>query len=253
MTTNLQDGISLKSFFSDRKGGDRTKTLETLINYVKECNNKPVKFLMLWGAGDKSKASQADKDTLLYLIHFLDNVQNIFDKKVKFKIIFTDTHIYLNGYNPNTATGYFSDIIYHLKKQRFSYDFSSNICKEKIRKRGYIDYKKFIDDIVKNATQWFDEINIEEQQITNFYKYALKHSDRIGKHSSGIFFNNEIESAKGYLYFANFEKEIISEKFKDYMFITYMSREEEFALPSLPIVRLYSIKSGLRTRPWFTQ
>ena len=68
---------------------------------------------------------------------------------------------------------------------------------------------------------------------------------------SGLYFKDEEAAAKAYLYFAFFEKEVITKAFSGNAFITYMSREEEFALPDLPIIRLYSMKSGLRTRPWF--
>ncbi len=242
----------LKSFFSDRKGEDRSSTLQTLFDQINLLNiGDELNMVMLWGAGDKSSATKADKDTLLYLLHFIHRIESLFNIKVQLKLIFTDTHIYLNGYDSNTARKYIADIIYHIKKHNFTYCFSSELCADYITSNGFSSYAELIDFTIKNSNSLFLTTGIDKASISNFYKYALKHCKRIGSHFSNIYFNNEEEAAKGYLYFASIEKDIISRSFPNHLFITYMSREEEFALPSLPIIRLYSLKSGLRTRPWF--
>ncbi len=242
----------LKSFFSDRKGKDRTTTLESLLKSIEALEQvEELHFIMLWGAGDKSNATKADKDTLLYLLHFIHRIESLFNIKVQLKLIFTDTHIYLNGYDTDTAKKYINDIIYHIKKHNFTYCFSSELCADYITLNGFSSYTELIDFTIKNSNSLFLTTGIDKASISNFYKYALKHCKRIGSHLTNIYFNNEEEAAKGYLYFASIEKDIISRCFPNHLFITYMSREEEFALPSLPIIRLYSLKSGLRTRPWF--
>ena len=256
MSIESSSSLSLKSFFSDRKKSERTDTLNSLSNYIHLCNRKDVNFVMLWGASNKSHVSDADKDCLLYLHHFLKKTERAFDVKTSLTIIFTDTHAYLNGYDKINYNKYIDEISIEATQYDFRYGLSSLLCSEAIKENGYNGYVQFIDTIVNNAEELFESINLIEKKanaINNFYRYALRHCNRIGNHGNGVFFRSQEDAAKGYLYFAFFEKKIIAQKFSSSAFITYMSREEEFALPELPIIRLFSIQSGLRTRPWFIE
>ena len=247
--------LNLKTFFSDRKGAERTITLNTLTNHIANSNKGLVDFVMLWGASNKTASTQSDAESLLYLFHFLKRVEDIYQVKTNLTLIFTDTHAYLNGYSDSNYSRYIKDISYHIKKHSFKWVLSSLMCKDKIMASGYDTYPGFIDNIIANSMELFNTINLDEKNlgaVENFYKYALRHCNRIGKHESGLAFKNAEAAAKAYLYFAFFEKAVITKAFEGAAFITYMSREEEFALPDLPIIRLFSMKSGLRTRPWFS-
>ncbi|GHT51696.1 hypothetical protein FACS189440_21010 [Bacteroidia bacterium] len=239
----------LKHFFCDRKGAERTETLEMLNRISEELNT--INFSILWCAGSKASINQADKEALQYLFRFLEQVEKEYGKKTNLTIIFADTHAYLNGYSLDSMYAYFQEIQSISEKYNCNFTFSSALCKGEIIKKGFPDFTHYIDHIIKNPESLFKQIGLQITEVETFYQAAIKHCTRIGQHNSGISFKDEKEAVMAYFLFANFEKDIITENFSDTVFITYMTREEGGALPSLPIVRLYSIKSGLRTRPWF--
>lgn len=243
--------IQLKHFFSDRKGTERTETLETLNAHV-NTNADTIHFSMLWCAGNKTSINQSDKNSLQYLFRFLKEVEKAYGKKAHLTLIFADTHAYLNGYGLDSMRSYFKEIqsVCEIEKYNYSFDFSSELCKKKIVKKGFQDFTHYIDDIIKNPESHFKQTGLPTEQVETFYQAARKHCKRTKQDYSGIRLN-EKEAAMAYFAFANFERDVITENFFNSVFITYMTREEGGALPKLPIVRLYSIESGLRTRPWF--
>jgi len=247
MTNNTNQ---LKHFFSDRKGAERTETLETLNDYAGKSTDT-INFSMLWCAGSKTSMNQSDNDALQYLFCFLQEVEKEYEKKTNLTIIFADTHAYLNGYS-DSMYNYFQEIQSVLEKHNCCVIFSSELCKKKIVKQGFPDFKYYIDNIIKDPKTLFkQQAGLQNLNIETFYQAAIKHCQRIGQYDSGISFKDGKEAVMAYILFANFEKDIITEQFQNTIFITYMTREEGGRLPSLPIIRLYSIKSGLRTRPWF--
>lgn len=243
----------IKKYLADRNGIDRSRSLESIVNYCSSNNYNTIKLIMLWGASNKLKATKADKDALLYLIHFIHELEGEFKKNCKLKIIFTDTHVHLNGYDLDIMESYFSEIKYHLRKHDFTYTYCSSILKNYINELGYSNWKEFILNILKQPMVLFKSTNISEQQASKFKNYAIRHCNRL----DGIGSLNEIRlsadaASKAYLYLSSIEKEVIGKSFSDSMFITYMNKEEDFILPNLTIARIYTIKSGLRTRPWFS-
>lgn len=245
----------LKSFFSDRKGGERSETLDVLTRYIEQCEDGLAEFVFLWGAGNKTKATKSDKDCLLYLFHFLKKVEDLYQVNVNLNVVFTDTHAYLNGYDHLNYDVYIREISYHIKKHGFQFLTSSALCHTGFNEAGYPDHQSFIDHVIAHADEFFGTLELKENEIksvSNFYHYALRHCVRIGHHQSGICFENEESAAKAYLYVASFEKRIISKVYNKAAFITYLAKDESAVFPDLPVIRIYSIKSGLRTRPWFT-
>lgn len=243
----------LKPFLSERNGPDRRIALQRIIDYVINSNSKSIDLVMLWGASKKDKATKSDKDALLYLFHFIKELQLVFEKPCSLKIIFTDTHVHLNGYELDQMESYYADIKYHLRKHKFTYTYCSEILKDYINENGFEHWKGFINNILEQPIELFSSTGISEEQASVFNNYAKKHCNRLANSQS---LNEKIlnanEASKAYLYLSSIEKKIIEQHFTDSLFITYMNKEEDFVLPNLPIVRLYSVKSGLRTRPWFS-
>lgn len=244
----------LKSFFSDRHGSQRTDTLRLLDQFVGHREHEDIQFIMLWGASNKAHATKADKDGLLYLFHFLKRVEHAYGLKVNLNLIFTDTHAHLNGYTKEYYERYITEISYHIRKHGYSFVRSSELSGRFARDMGYQGMMDYVEDIIQQPEERFGSWNMPVQVnnlVPFFAHYALKHCRRIASHESGLFFQNERLAALGYLTLAAFDKRVITETYHDHAFITYMSREESLVLPDLPVIRLYSIKSGLRTRPWF--
>ena len=246
MTNNANQ---IKHFFSDRKKAERTETLEKL-NCIGK-NADTIDFSMLWCAGTKTSINQSDEEALQYLFRFLKEIENEYGKKTNLTLIFADTHAYLNGYGLDSMYSYFEQVQSVIEKNNYSFNYSSKLCKDEIVKKGFQDFTHYIDYIIKNSESLFEQTGLQIAQIETFYQAAIKHCKRIGQHSSGNSFADEKKAVMAYFTFANFEKDVITEKFPNTVFLTYMAREEGGALPKLPIVRLYSVKSGLRTRPWF--
>lgn len=241
------------TYLSERNGPNRRLGIEHINMYVKGIGSKPIDLIMLWGASIKDKATKSDKDALLYLFHFIKELELVFNKACNLKIIFTDTHVYLNGYDLDSMEAYFADIKYHLRKHKFTYTYCSIVLNEYITKNGFGNWKEFIQNIIEQPLNLFETTGISENQASVFKNYAKKHCNRLeGIESSNGITLNANEASKAYLYLSSIEKEVIAMSFQNSMFITYMNKEEDFVLPDLPIVRLYSVKSGLRTRPWFS-
>lgn len=244
---------SIKKYLADRSGIDRATSIKIIERFCSNNIDNTINLIMLWGASSKPRATKSDKDALLYLLHFLNELEYNFKKDCKLSILFTDTHVYLNGYDLNLMESYYLDIKYHLEKHKFTYKYSSDILKNYIYSNGYDGWKAFIDNILNNPIELFKTTEITEEQAYVFKKYAKKHCNRLAnKKSINSKTFNEDQASKAYLYLSSIEKKIIEQNFTDSMFITYMNKEEDFILPNLPIVRLYTIKSGLRTRPWFS-
>lgn len=243
----------LKSFLSERNGPDKRAGVQRISDYVQYTENNPINLVMLWGASKKAKATKSDKDALLYLFHFIKELEFVFGKTCSLKIIFTDTHVHLNGYDLNLMESYYADIKYHLRKHKFTYTYCSEIIKDYINDNDFEDWKGFINNIIEQPIELFSSTGISEEQASVFKDYAKKHCNRLANNQT---LNektlNANEASKAYLYLSSIEKKIIEQYFTDSLFITYMNKEEDFVLPNLPIVRLYSVKSGLRTRPWFS-
>ena len=241
------------TYLSERNGSDRRAGIERINSYVNSIGSEPIELVMLWGASTKNHASKSDKDTLLYMFHFIKELQLVYEKTCNLRVIFTDTHVHLNGYDLNLMESYFADIKYHLRKHKFTYTYCSTVLRDYITNNGFSDWKEFIQHIIEEPLNLFKSTEISEQQASVFKNYATKHCNRLkGSISSNEITLNANEASKAYLYLSHIEKKEIARSFKNSMFITYMNKEEDFVLPNLPIVRLYSVKSGLRTRPWFS-
>lgn len=246
------DDRQLKSFFNDRRGPQRTETLNDLSNYVKNCKDGKAKFVMLWGASDKTRSTAADKDGLLYLLHFLKRVEDIYRVKAYLTLIFTDTHAFLNGYHKENYGRYIDEIKYHIRKHGYDWVLSSDLDMLLATNLGFKDANELVEEIIRDPITRLNNLQaIPADVIEAFARYASRHCIRIARHKSGLYFKDVEAAAMGYLYLAMLEKQVVTERFRDSAFITYMSREDQLVLPDLTIVRLYSIQSGLRTRPWF--
>lgn len=243
----------IKPFLSERNGPDRRAGVQRIIDYADDSDRDLIKLVMLWGASTKNNATKSDKDALLYLFHFIKELQLVFNKPCSLKIIFTDTHVHLNGYDLGLMESYYADIKYHLRKHKFSYTYCSDLMRDYICEKGLGNWKVFIGEILDQPIKLFNTTGITEKEASVFKDYAKKHCNRLvsNKSLNGKAISTN-EASKAYLYLSSIEKQIIEQHFTDSLFITYMNKEEDFVLPNLPIVRLYSVKSGLRTRPWFS-
>ncbi len=245
----------MSSYISERDTQRRKKQIEILEKVFINSFGKTVNFIMYWGAGEKRRATKEDIQAILFVFGALKTIERSYNLKCDLIIIFTDTHAYLNGYSHEQTLDYFSDIIESLNIVNFNHIKMSDLIKPILKEEGINNVNKLIDNIINKCNKCENMNSLPLPRNIRF-EYMAKSAKRYSKRvsftqSHSLIFNSPESSANAYIQLNLKERIIVKEKFQKSIFITYVSEAEDFLLPSLPIMRVFSVRKGFRSRPWF--
>ena len=71
---------------------------------------EPVRFVMYWGKGPRSRIADPDLECLSYLAAFGRRIRDVFEPGATINLIFTDTHAELNGHSAASMDEYFGGV-----------------------------------------------------------------------------------------------------------------------------------------------
>lgn len=259
MNSKLQKGKTINSFLAAKKSEPRKQQIADLDNYVqkrKGKNKTVIHFIKYWGASNKTNLDKYDFESLLNLFGFLRIVEKHFKMSVHLTMIFTDTHVILNGYKPDDYKKYYKKVSQILNEFNYGHLYMSEILRPFIRQHCMKDTNEFIQSIINNSKLY--EVSGYLHQKNSFIllkKSASKHSYRY--YNNQIFgdlrFDSNDQSAYAYIKLNQIEKDFVEKNYSQSVFLTYTSDDEkEFIAPALPTMQIFSFHKGMRRRPWFS-
>jgi len=259
MNANLRNSKTINSFLAAQKSEVRQSQISGLESYVssqREKNSDAIHFVKYWGASNKSALDNYDYDALLNLFGFVRVVEKEYKMNVQLTLVFTDTHALLNGYSRDGYREYYKQLRSILNKFNYIHIFMSDIIKPYLRLQGMEDTSKLITFLINRSKK--DEMLATLKRTDSFQllkRSASKHSCRYfeSQRYGDWSFDTPDQSAYAYILLNQIEAAYIGTKFLQNIFLTYMSESEtELIAPHLPSVQLFSYRSGIRSRPWFS-
>lgn len=201
------------------------KIIENILLSIKA--QKPIKFVMYWGKGEKDLAGDAEINAIQFLNEMSAAISINYLPGVNITLIFTDTHAELNGYTKDKIKKYFDSVIKLVKKYNIVTLYLSDLAKYD---------ENMLSQKVKNL-----EINSKLLDILK--NSSKKHYKKISDHDFG---------AKLYFLQNQIEKKEVEKKFADSIFLTYNGSDLDGILPAkLPIFYMFSTGKGTSIKPWF--
>lgn len=201
------------------------KILESILKNIQK--KRPIPFVMYWGKGKKKTANTKEKEALAFLHKMLGGIKNIYPPGFTVKIIFTDTHATLNGYNENEIKQYYDSVSYLKTKYNFNFLYLSEL----------VEYKEEV------LLEKVEDIKINPKLMNSLINSSKKHFKKE---------KDFVLGAKLYYLQNQIEKKIIDKTFSNSIFLTYNSNELDGILPEkIPLFYMYSLKKGTSIKPWF--
>lgn len=259
MNSKLQKGKTINSFLAARKSEIRTQQISALDSYFqkrKEKNKSVLHFIKYWGASNKTNLDKYDYDALLNLFGFLRIVEKHYKINVHLTLIFTDTHVLLNGYKHENYNKYYKQISQILNHFNYGHIYMSEILMPFIRQHCMENVNELIESFIKQSKLYeVSEYLNQKESFILLKKSASKHSYRY--YNNQIFgdlrFDSDDQSAYAYIKLNQLEKDFVEKNYSQSVFLTYTSDDEkEFIAPALPTMQIFSFHSGIRSRPWFS-
>lgn len=259
MNNNLRDGKTLKSFLAEKNKSIRKKQITELDTYIHSRKGKDknvIRFVKYWGLSSKKFIDKFDLDAIIFLFGFLRSVEKKYKMDVHLTLVFTDTHAILNGYNPEIYNSYIKDIRHAMNCFNYSHVLMSEVLMPYIKQHNLNDLNGLISFIINESKQrQIPEYLSGRISFNRLTDSASKYSERyLNKNEFDDFgFDSSEQSAYAYILLNQTEKTYIEKVFFQSVFLTYTSDEEkEFIIPELPNLQIYSYRSGMRGRPWFS-
>jgi hypothetical protein len=94
--------------FKREQPSDRQLMLATITRSLERY--EPVSFVLYWGKGPRCSIGRWDIECLDFLSSLAGRVHQVYRPGARMKLIFTDTHARLNGYQQTVIARYFQDI-----------------------------------------------------------------------------------------------------------------------------------------------
>lgn len=259
MNSNLNNGKTIGSFLAAKSSEVRNRQLAALdskVEQIKSKNKSVLYFIKYWGASNKTNLDKYDYDALLNLFGFLRIVEKHYKISVHLTVIFTDTHVLLNGYEPRVYQEYYKQVRHVLNSFNYDHMLMSEILQSYVTSHQMKDIHELIDSIISQSKLYEVSGYLKERESFGLLKRsAEKHSFRLfGNHIfEELPFDSSEQSAYAYITLNQLEKQYVEKKFSKSVFLTYTSDEEkEFIAPNLLSLQIFSFRSGIRSRPWFS-
>ena len=258
MSNKLKNSKTILSFLAARQSDIRKAQLQELSDYVhtrKSKKKKVLQFIQYWGASGKSSPDTHDYQSLLNLFGFLRIVEKHYQMTVQLTVIFTDTHLMLNGYDRQPYQQYFKQIRQVLNQFNYEHILMSELLVPFLKRKAIKDVDSLILSLIEESRLFNVPESLQQNESFSLLKRsASKHSCR---YFNKLFFNdlcfetNE-QAAYAYVLLNQLEKKYIEANYPQSVFLTYSSCEERaLVAPLLPTLQIFSLHPGVRSRPWF--
>jgi hypothetical protein len=258
MNNKLKNGKTILTFLAARKSDIRREQLQELDRYVqarKSRNKKVLQFIQYWGASSKSNLDAYDYQSLLNLFGFLRIVEKHYQMNVQLTVIFTDTHLMLNGYDRGPYQQYFKQVRQVLNQFNYNHILMSELLIPFLKRKAIKDVDNLILSVIEECRLNKVPENLQQSEsFTLLKKSASRHSSRyFNKHLfNGLCFDTNEQAAHAYVVLNQLEKKYIEASYPQSIFLTYSSKEERILVaPALPTLQIFSLHQGVRSRPWF--
>jgi hypothetical protein len=259
MNSNLRNGRTIGSFLAAKKIEVRKKEIAELDKYVQDRikkKKKVLRFIKYWGASDKKYPDKYDYDALMNLFGFLRVVEKQYKIDSHLTLIFTDTHVMLNGYKPEDYKSYYKGIRTIINEFNYTNVLMSEVLMPFAKSHNLKDMNALINSIINENSKHDLPVFLKERESFELLKKsANKHSFRYSNNQffGDLPFNSTEQAAYAYITLNQIEKQYVEKNFFQSVFLTYTSDEEkELIAPDLPSLQIYSFHKGIRSRPWFS-
>ncbi|MBL0259463.1 MAG: hypothetical protein IPQ10_00040 [Saprospiraceae bacterium] len=213
-------------------------------------------FIQYWGASHKDSLDKYDYESLFNLFGLLRVIEKQYKMEVHLTVIFTDSHVLLNGYKQEIFKKYYKELKTILNEFNYSHILMSEILMPFIRQHRMKDINELIISIIDRS-----KINEVSTYVQNNHSFELlknsasKHSYRYSNNQifGDLRFDTTEQSAYAYIELNQLEKHFVEKNYSQSVFLTYTSDDEkELIAPNLPSLQIYSFRKGIRSRPWFS-
>ena len=219
--------------------------LDTVGRYV--VGHKPVKTVMLWGAGRKKHANWAEEEAFA-MLHTLDEkAKEVYEPGLEIRILNTDTHGVFNWAEPEEVLSYQADILKLAKDNSFAFSrlarliwLKYGICGDEILRAC-----KSHSEISEKGPGWFNYVPNKDIYVEQAKKHHRPY---------GVEIKDDLDAknyVKQYYMMRHLEKKPLELEFNDHLFLTFSDPRTRDTLPELPTAYLWSLKRGTSEPPWF--
>jgi len=220
--TNTAENI-FNNFNVNKFRRDHTQDKKEIVGLIKSSLKKsiPLKFVMYWGKGMRDTCGEPEKQALEYLSSFLDRIET----DTELLVIYTDTHVDLNGYPAKGSESYLNSLEEILEEYNFRLDIMSN----------HVPHDPVL--VLEKMEEFSPDPKLKKN-LENSSKKRHRNGDyKIGAHK--YYVQNLIEN------------KFMEKEFSDYIFLTYNSPALNNLLPKLPKFYMHSLRKGKSEKPWF--
>ena len=188
---------------------------------------EPIPFVLYWGKGPRSAIDAPDVECLDYIASLARRVGQTYPPGAAVKLIFTDTHVELNGHSLQSIRAYFADIEARARELGFAHCWMSDVTRaaglagidlvDDLSPEGDI-----LERLATSAARWYHGHESPERAALIYYKLNMV------------------------------EKRAVETAFAQSIFITFNGGKLRCLFPRrLPIFYMYSLRRGVSIKPWF--
>jgi hypothetical protein len=219
----------LKAFNSWSFKRQQPDTAESLGRAVAEAVNRqvPVPFVLYWGRGPRGAFADPERECLEFLASMARRIETVYPLGADIKLIFTDTHAELNGFESASTSRYIAEV------------------DEEARLRGFSSC--LLSDLVRNAREGIADPSLEAplcaETLSALQVAAAKWYGGEGTAEDG---------AARYFRANLVEKRAVEIAFPKAIFITFNGGKFRPMFPErMPVFYMYSMRRGVAVKPWF--
>lgn len=189
--------------------------------------SRPVEFVLYWGKGPRSEASEYEIACLDFLGAMAARIATVYPAGALFRLIFTDTHASLNGHSPDRMNAYFADVARLAEMRGFLTGRLGDLVErhdpeERFLVEGDLSDDPMFADLTRCAAKWYAGEGCAEEGAEQYYRMNLR------------------------------EKRVMERAFPGSIFVTFNGSTFRGLFPdTLPIFYMYSLKRGCAVKPWF--
>ncbi len=208
---------------------EQPTTADTLLASISKAvtASRPVEFVLYWGKGPRSTASEYEIACLDFLAAMAARIRATYPVGAVFRLIFTDTHATLNGHTTGSMNAYFAEVAGLAEARGFTTCRLGDLIaahdpENRFHVAGDLSQDPMFADLTRCAAKWYAGEGCAEEGAEHYYRMNLR------------------------------EKRVVEVAFPDSIFVTFNGSTFRGLFPdTLPIFYMYSLKRGCAVKPWF--
>ena len=186
----------------------------------------PITFVLYWGRGPRTLAAGSERECLVFLEKLGEGIRRCYAPGTLVRLIFTDTHAALNGFDARETKAYFQSVGEEVRLRRgFDIVYLSEIIRRlegSVQVRPIFANDRLLSALNASAGRWY--------------------------HGPG----GQGSGSLRYLAQNALEKAVVAREFPHAIFLTFNSSLYRPLLPdAMPIFYAYSLRKGCSVKPWF--